>query len=279
MARIRSKIEELELMQKKEPNIRFETYNNTTQFQLLRENLNERKYTVGETPVSYRVINHWANNELLPEGIKDGNGWKKFSFVEMVWLHAANEMRKFGLSLRRIAAVRNAVMDWDKKSQRYNIFEFFIAEALVSPVDPYIVVFEDDHIMLARAEQIEQQKILFGSQHMLLISVKCILNDKVLKNFLVDNKISNTDVMFHLSYEEKNLIEELRFGKTGQVKTVLKDGRITEIETSTVIDGAISQSAAAKEMRDDGVYGRVVTTFEKGVVKSVDKIKRKRFDK
>lgn len=281
MTRARSKDEELDLMQKKESALGFDVYNQSPTFQRLRDALNERRYTVGETPISYRVISHWADNALLPEGIKDGNGWKKFNFVEMVWLHAANQMREFGLSLPKIASIRSSIMHWDKKYQRYPSFEYFIAEALESSADPYIVFLADNHPMLARAEQLQQQKVLFGSQHMLLISIKNILNllnDKTLKEATGNDYVKDADALFHLSYEEKNLLGRLRSDEAREIKTKTKRGVITEIETATDVKGSTSYNTAGQEMRKKGAYGRVVAEFEDGVIKSVKKTERKRFD-
>lgn len=269
-------------MQKKESALGFDIYNESPTFQKLRNTLNERRYTVGETPISYRVISHWADNSLLPDGIKDGNGWKKFSFVEMVWLHAANQMREFGLSLKRIAGVRGSILHWDKKCQRYPGFEFFIAEALESPADPYIAIFADGHTMLARAEQLQQQKVLFGSQHMLLISVKYILNilnDRALKEATGNDAVKDADAMFHLSFEEKNLLRELRSDGIGEIKTKTNNGVITEIETAEAVIGPMSYSTARQDMKKEAAYGRVVAEFEEGGIQSVKKFKRKRFDK
>jgi len=259
-------------MQRKNISNGFESYNKGSLFKGVQTALNDRKYTVGELPISYRVISHWASNGLLPEGVKADGGWKKFCFVEIIWLHAANKMRDFGLSLDRIAEVRNAVMHWDGRCRRYPVFEFFIAEALSSSADPYIVIFHDGHIMLARAEQIEQQKVLFGTRHMLLISLKSIL-----KHVAGIDSTKEPDALFLLSSEEKALLEELRADNTGTIKAKIKNGSITEIEMATSILEPSSYSAAAKEMRAEGAYGRVVTQFENGIPKSVEKVKRKRF--
>ncbi len=271
----KAKENELKLMERKTNSVSFDAYNKKDSFKKLRETLNERKYTVKETPVSYRVINHWGSNNILPEGVKDDGGWKKFNLIEVVWLYAASQMRDFGLSLEKISIVRNSVMDLDERGEKYPMFEFFIAEMTYSHTNPYIIIFGDGHVMLVRAEQIEQQKVIFGSQHMILISLKAILRQTEMAETVKDD----IDALFLLSPGEKDLLEKLRFEDNSEVKTKIKNGTIVENEISVTTPGITPYRDAINKMKEKGAYGRVTIDFEDGVPKSVKKVTRRRFGK
>ena len=59
-----------------------------------------KKYTVRDTDVSHRVICHWGEKGILPAGFGDiGDGWRKFSLIEIVWLQVVKKLREFGFSL------------------------------------------------------------------------------------------------------------------------------------------------------------------------------------
>ena len=67
------------------------------------------KFTVGDTNVPYRVINHWDQHGLLPAGFKKEGGWRLFSLVEMAWLQIILQMRKFGMSLDQIKKAKDGI--------------------------------------------------------------------------------------------------------------------------------------------------------------------------
>ncbi len=43
----------------------------------LRKDLNAKEYSVGDTEISYRTINHWQEMRLLPKGIQKGQRMEK----------------------------------------------------------------------------------------------------------------------------------------------------------------------------------------------------------
>jgi hypothetical protein len=275
MADGKSKYDELKLMKGGGTSVTLDTYNISDEFKKLRESLNDRKYTVKETSISYRVINHWGSNNILPEGVRDDSGWRKFNLIEIIWLHAVTQMRNFGLSLKKINVVRNSVMTWDARSDEYSSVEFFIAEMTFSPTDPYIIIFGDGHVMIARSEQIEQQKIIYGSQHMLLISLKAILKQTELSNAIKDE----LNALLLLSQGERDVLEKLRSEDNSEMRTRIRNGSIFENETSTIVPGTTSSNDVIKEMRTKGTYGQVIVNIEDGIEQSIKKVKRKRFPK
>jgi len=70
------------------------------------EQMNQQTYTIGEEKLSSRVLNHWYQEGIITDDRPNNKGWKKFSFSEIVWMQIVIKLRKFGLDLKRIKAVK-----------------------------------------------------------------------------------------------------------------------------------------------------------------------------
>ena len=117
--------------------------------------LNTPRFTSGELPVSYRVLNHWGNLGILPEGINNNGSWRKFTFVERVWIGVASHLRDFGFPLEKIAEVRKHILKYNKKIKAYYHFEYYIVRALASSDDTYVIVLNDGTADVGNQEEIE----------------------------------------------------------------------------------------------------------------------------
>lgn len=246
-------------------------------FMLMHEKLRERKYTAKDTGIPYRVINHWEVSKLMPEGVKIDNrqkdsSWRTFSMTEMAWLKIVDHLRNFGLSLKQIRAVKGSIIHWNKTGKYYPYFEYYLAQALFSPKDTYLRVLTNGTADLVSVEQIEMEKILGGSKDMLLISTKSILSELGLDFPEVKSRLE-------LSREEFELFDEIRHSGSNEVKAGIKNGKITEIEaTKTSVKPLLDKDIRA-EAEQGEMYGRVITQYEQGKQRSVQVVKRKRFDK
>lgn len=242
---------------------------------VMREKLRERKYTVKDTDTSYRLINHWEENGLIPEGVNIDNrqkegGWRTFTIVEMAWLKVIARLRDFGFPLERIAHVKSQVIHWNKKFGYYPSFEYALAQVLFSPKDTYLRVFSNGIAELVETGQIEMDKIISGSEDMLLISMRAILKELGLDFPELQNRLE-------LSDEEFELFDEIRHGQHDEVRAKTKSGKIEELETTKTIAEPFSKRE--KELEIVEGYGRVVAQYENGRKRSVRVVKRKRFSK
>jgi len=67
--------------------------------------LNKRVFRVADTPLTYRQINVLDGDGLIEERRREGRGWRKFSFREMVYLQVVSEMKKYGVKHDRLEAL------------------------------------------------------------------------------------------------------------------------------------------------------------------------------
>lgn len=63
----------------------------------LSELINDKIYTVANTPLSYRQINTLSKDNLFPEERTGKKGWRKFSLKDLIFFHIIYELKKFGL--------------------------------------------------------------------------------------------------------------------------------------------------------------------------------------
>jgi len=247
-------------------------------YMAFREKLREQKYTVKDTGISYRHITHWEVSKLMPEGVNVGNrqseaSWRMFSIVEMAWLKIITRLRKFGFSLKQIVKVKEQIIHWNKIYNYYPSFEFCIAQALFSQKDTYLRILANGNAYLISTEQLEMEKILRGGNgDMLLISLKSVLEELGMTPPEIKARLELTD-------EEFELFDVIRHSGSNEVKAAVKNGQITDMETSKTITELPLDSEIKDEAEKEGMYGRVLTQYEDGKRRSMQIVKRKKFDK
>ena len=58
---------------------------------------NQKKYSIANTPLSYRQANTLDKDKLLNDERESGKGWRKFSLKELVFIEIVSELKKFGI--------------------------------------------------------------------------------------------------------------------------------------------------------------------------------------
>jgi len=232
--------------------------------------IRSKRYTVKNTDVSYRVINHWEEKGLLPKNSVDsGEGWRKFSFVEILWLQVVKHLREFGLSLDLIKQVRENVMVWDKKENTYPHFEYFIIKAKTSKMDSYVAVLPNGDSSLVFSRDIEYSKGILNSRSFVLISLKAILRS-------INLTSPEPELLYSLASEEMTLVDIVRNSDVDRVSIKLKNGKMKSIDTSKIISGS-NIGDIKKEIEELGDFAEVITKFESGKEQSAEVIKKKKF--
>ncbi len=72
----------------------------------LSERLMQKSFIGTDTGVPYRSINHWENSGLIDNDRGEARSWRRFSFVEFIWIRMIDEMRRVGLPMDSIKAVK-----------------------------------------------------------------------------------------------------------------------------------------------------------------------------
>ncbi len=73
------------------------------------ERLLQKSFVGTDTGVPYRSINHWETAGLIDDDRGVGQRWRRFSFVEFIWIRMIDEMRKVGLPMEAIKVVKDSL--------------------------------------------------------------------------------------------------------------------------------------------------------------------------
>lgn len=234
--------------------------------------LNTPVFTAGELPVSYRVLNHWGEIGILPEGIKNNGTWRKFTFVERIWIYVAVQLRDFGFPLEKIVAVRKHILKYNKKFKAYFFFEHYIAKGLSSEDDPYVAVLSNGVADVGSQRDIELNKLLGGSQDMLLISLKNILKT-------LGHEVKKSAMLLNLNNDEVELFREINSENNDEISINLKGGKITETKLSKTHAENPNLKSIINDIEKNADFAEVTMKCQKGKVEMVKVIKKRRSSK
>lgn len=70
--------------------------------------LNEKRYTVKDSNMSYRQANSMDEDSMLPNDPERKQGWRKFSLKELIYIELILDLKKFGLQHSQLRDVRHA---------------------------------------------------------------------------------------------------------------------------------------------------------------------------
>ncbi|MEM7037557.1 MAG: MerR family transcriptional regulator [Bacteroidota bacterium] len=77
----------------------------------LAEYITKEMFVAAETGVATHTINSWERNELLKTKRSDEQRWRRFNFVQFIWVRMIDTMRQIGLSHEVIRGARETLVD------------------------------------------------------------------------------------------------------------------------------------------------------------------------
>jgi len=226
--------------------------------------LNDKKFSAGHTDIEYRVLNHWAGLKLLEdERGKNSQAWRKLSLTEIVWLRVIKVLREYGLSLKKVRQVQQALMVRDGRP--LTVLE--IAICLCTKRLPiFVVVLADGNADIADPASLELTDRWLGYHH----HIRICLNNIVREIIGVDGDdlkpipprltgLSEGDRHL-LNEKEKELLQVARSGKNDELHVLFRDGEIFQIDETKMVEGARSIADALTEIN----YGEINIKIENG---------------
>ena len=187
------------------------------------EQINQQTYTIGEEKLSSRVLNHWYQEGIITDDRPNNKGWKKFSFSEIVWMHIVRKLRKFGLDLKRIKAVKQQIDVYNtKKSQsKCPLLDFYILVAITSNIPIKFIVFES-----GQAEIVKQTDIDFAN-YLNNITEDFITIDinKLLDKIITKKSVKADYFNYNKTEIEKEIFNSLYLDKDKSITIKLNNGK------------------------------------------------------
>ena len=217
------------------------------------EQVLERRWSVSDVGVPSRWISYWDRTHILMDIEREGAGWRKFSFIDYVWLSIVCEMRALGLGLpaiRRVKEIMAAPLPVEptlilrKTRQRssYNILLVLIAEAVVTKAPINLLVRADGESLLyneSQAGSYGAELELFRSTPHVCVPLTGMLGEMIRRNS-IDFIVPRIPL---LSPTEAETLALLREGKLSRLEALLASG-----EALTVIAPGHADPVAAERM-------------------------------
>jgi hypothetical protein len=202
------------------------------------QTLTEKRFTLKRSDVGTRIINHWESEGVTEDPREDGTGWRRFSILDMVWLHAVARLRSFGMSIEKLKRARKSLArlgaGTTAEGSTITFFEFYVIRALLR-VPVYLIVFEDGEVELATEQEYSTglTPMLGGLADHVRINLNAMVQ-RLLPKFDLHPNISTP---VHLSDDEVHVLLMLRTGNYQSVTVKYHDGEIKRIEAEEDVQG------------------------------------------
>jgi DNA-binding transcriptional MerR regulator len=205
------------------------------------EYFNNKKYTtalMNRIGISSRYINFLEQSNLITP-IRDGvKGWKKFSFMDVLWLRIIVELRKFGIQKERLKSIREHLTypsHFSSDEQNYSEYpelEFYTTSFINKPSRIYLVINNNGTSQLGY--EVEFDPILYPNDieaHLKLPLHKFLY--EMLSSTINGGRYENPPSKYmYVSTQEKETIKSIRSNNVIQVNLKMKNGHINTIDTT-----------------------------------------------
>jgi Predicted transcriptional regulators len=189
--------------------------------------LSQDQFTIKDTDITYRVINHWSKLGLLKDSRNEQeSGWRKFSFIDVAWIKILSELRTFGLSLNKVKVAFQSISKDD-----FVLLEYGVSLAMLGK-DICVVTFSDGQTDVIPREAIDK----LNNKSYIAISLNACLN-----SVLNDDSCTPLPEKFKLSRIERGVISQIRAGVFDEVTVKFKDGKVDRVDTKTRHMGEIGK--------------------------------------
>lgn len=231
--------------------------------------LRNKQFPVGKTSISYRNVNHWEEMGLLFDDENRKDGWRKFSIVELVWLHIIKELREYGMSLEAIKKVKEAITFPDKKHQ-FLLFEIYVS-AFIYEKDAFLIVAKDGLSGFGIAEEIEMTQQLHPfpksyitiSINSMLEKVKTGKETVMRKTFLAP---MDTDV--------NKILHSVMFENAKEARITTKDNKINKVEIKKEHTNPEQAFEMLRKLTKDGKRKRIALEVQDNKIIAIEEIEK-----
>lgn len=196
-----------------------------------------KSLSIGDVRIPYRSLNHWDTKNLLLDSTRDQGRWRKFNFIEYIWLRIIVELRTFGASLNQIKQVKDAltfpiplqipegqtVSEFkDYQLVYYNPLFLLIVEAILSRRPINILINAKGECFFYNPDKHDEygdDRTKFTRQSHLSISV----NELITNFFLIADETTLKNELDFLHKAELEVLLDIRAGKCEDVLVLKKD--------------------------------------------------------
>lgn len=254
----------------------------------------KRRFSASDLGVPYRWIYHWDDKGLLFIPSDQDGSWRKFNFIDFLWVEIITELRQCGLSLDNIYELKQVLgielemdskllHDWfdadsdqiRKKDKHYlNVLLLLVAECLATGSDLFLLVSGDGDCMIyneTTSNGNDTEIYHFRQKTHVSLSLRHILVQFINKYELVDELTTLSLVGEHefeiIKLMRKGTISRLIVERDQMADLVLNKEDLEDKEQAEYlfVDGILNQSYSSVQYRT--TTGKEVT-FRKDYLES-----------
>ncbi|MFK7048473.1 hypothetical protein FLACOL_01583 [Flavobacterium columnare] len=137
--------------------------------------LNIKKYGIGQK-FSSRIVNHWTNAEVVMVELDDLNKNKRFTRLDLIWMHIADEARNFGLPLKVLAKTRDQL--FDSPIPNFSVMKYHVLETLLGN-PKMLIIYESGSAVIMNYENYAS----LASKGLFMTHISLKLEDFIKKEF------------------------------------------------------------------------------------------------
>lgn len=231
--------------------------------------LNMRDKKIKYVNESYRVINHWESLGFIENTRDNESDWRKFSWIDIVWIKIISELRKFGYSNDCIVNVKKSLKKFNGLNQdktQFLILEFFVALVSIYRVPCFVLIFDNCEAEVVNFQLLQENILQFGLNNYVNINLNNILNE-ILPGEDFSPVFNDEN---ELTDEEKELLLYVRANDYETLTIKKQNGKIEYIESTSLVP-------ATKKIVDilkEGSYQNIDIKQRDGKIVSIKKTKR-----
>lgn len=224
-----------------------------SQWSEVQKSLNEKRYTVKDTDVTYRTINSWSEEGLFHDARENNSGWRKLSFKDVAWLRILRILREYGLPLEKLKASYQTLIP------AYSVdFEAGLALCFQNPSTPvFVIVFHDGTTEIATLHSLHATDFLVGYD---LPYIRINLNTICCDLIGNDSLMPPRTLALELLEEERDALYALRKSGADEIQLRMKEGQIEEIKSVKVHKGAERIAEIIQDMN----FGEITVSVQNG---------------
>ena len=215
----------------------------------------KRRFSASDLGVPYRWIYHWDDKGLLFIPSQQDGSWRKFNFIDFLWIDIIVELRECGISLDSIGELKemlgtqlemndnlldqwfNSDLDQLQEDDKHylNVLLLLVAECLATGADLFLLIDGDGSCMIfneSTSDAYDSDIYHFRQRTHVSLSLRHILVQFITKYKLVDELTTlslvdeNELEIIHLMREEK--IEKVIVERGGIENLVLTEEELED---------------------------------------------------
>lgn len=233
--------------------------------------LNSKERNVKFSTITYRQLNSWDKEGLLPKG-REGREWRRFSIMDAIWVKLINELRGFGLSWEQLKNTKQSLEFGSVKCKvAMPLLEFYTAFAIGSKMPVLLLVFKDGVTVPANFSQYKIANEYLGIENHLQINL-----NEILQNFFpnVDLKPAYKSEL-PVSVNELELLAYLRIGEFESITVKFNNGEMEKFEGVK----RLKAKKRIEEIMREHQYQNIHIQEEDGQITAIFQTIKKRFTK